>query len=315
MSSVQTAASKIDTALAHLLEHGYAIIENVLSDAQLATLRSQVDEVFTTERAAPIMGENEASASADAAVEAYMADSYSVSADELERLLQRVCTTRAAELDTPWPVDIADVNKTFLHLPTLFDEDLSQRLWNLLNKVDGAGALVEHPLILELVGAILGADCVLSDCSATSIGPGTGGGAWHVDVPLGQLAEPLPDFPLTTQNVWMLDDFTENNGATRVVPGSHLSRRKPSWSGDAVPDEITLTAPAGSVAIWLSNTWHQSGPNKTDQPRRAILCYYSRSWIKPFNDFRAGIPREKAEQFSPTLRYLIGYSAQAPRRG
>ena len=68
MSSLQTAASKIDAALAHLLEHGYAIIENVLSDAQLSTLRSQVDEVLPTERAAPIMGGNGASASADAAL-------------------------------------------------------------------------------------------------------------------------------------------------------------------------------------------------------------------------------------------------------
>jgi ectoine hydroxylase-related dioxygenase (phytanoyl-CoA dioxygenase family) len=112
-----------------------------------------------------------------------------------------------------------------------------------------------------------------------------------------------------------LDDFTANNGATRVVPGSHLSRRKPQWSGGAMEGEITLTAPAGSVAIWLSNTWHRSGPNMTDQPRRAILSYYCRSWIKPFSDFPAGIPPTKARSFSPTLRYLLGYSARGPVRG
>jgi len=315
MNHSTSAANEVESALNHLMEHGYAVIEGVLESDQLAVLRSQVDEVLATEHAAPVVPEGGSAAVVDPAIEKYLADSYTVGKDELARIMQRVRSTRAAELDTPWPFDIRDVNKTFLHLPTLFDEDRSQRIWNLLKKVDAAAALVEHPLFLELARAVLGVDCVLSDCSGTSIGPGTGGGAWHVDVPLGQLDEPLPDFPLTTQNVWMLDDFTEDNGATRVVPGSHLSRRKPTWAEDDVSDEIALTAPAGSVAMWLSNTWHRSGPNESDRPRRAILCYYGRSWIKSFNDFRAGIPREKAEQFSQTLRYLIGYSAHGPQRG
>jgi ectoine hydroxylase-related dioxygenase (phytanoyl-CoA dioxygenase family) len=207
------------------------------------------------------------------------------------------------------------VNKTFLHLPTLFDEDKSQRVWNLLNKGDVFAGLVEEPAVLQLVRGVLGADCVLSDCSATSIGPHTDGGAWHVDVPLGQLAEPLPDFPLTTQNVWMLDDFTADNGATRVVPSSHRTRRKPVWAARQEQEEVILTGPAGSVGLWLSNTWHRSGPNATDQPRRAILCYYCRSWVKPFADFRAGIAPEKVARFSPMLRYLLGFSASGLVRG
>jgi ectoine hydroxylase-related dioxygenase (phytanoyl-CoA dioxygenase family) len=106
--------------------------------------------------------------------------------------------------------------------------DRSQRIWNLLAKADRSADLIEHPAVLGLARATLGEDCILSDCSATSVGAHTDGGSWHVDVPLGQLPEPLPDFPLTTQNVWMLDDFTERNGATRVVPGSHRTRRKPN---------------------------------------------------------------------------------------
>ncbi len=68
---------------------------------------------------------------------------------------------------------------------------------------------------------------------------------------------------------------------------------------------------AGSMAIWLSNTWHCSGPNYTDQPRRAILTYYARSWVKPFNDFRVTVPHDLARTFSPTVRYLLGFSANA----
>ena len=55
---------------------------------------------------------------------------------------------------------------------------------------------------------------MLSDVGGNSLGPGTPGGAWHVDAPLGQLPEPLPDFVLTTQNIWMVEDFTPDNGAS-----------------------------------------------------------------------------------------------------
>ena len=299
----------------HLSEHGYVVLEGVLTDSEVEEIRGQVDDLLARERAAPFEPEEGNAGSDDASMEAYLSESYSVSRAELARIMRRIRSTRKANLDTPWPVGAAEVNKLFLHLPTLFDRDRSQRIWNLAGKADGAADLIEHPAVLALARAALGQDCVLSDCSATSIGAHTEGGSWHVDVPLGQLSEPLPDFPLTTQNAWMLDDFTEENGATRVVPGSHLTRRKPQWSEDTVEEnEIALTAPAGSVAMWLSNTWHRSGPNRTEKPRRAVLCYYCRSWIKPFSDFRTAVPAGRAGQFSPTLRYLIGYSANPPAR-
>lgn len=297
------------------MKHGYAVIENVLSRDECETIRSDVECLFDHERTVPFEPQDGCHGPEDAAVAEFLAQNYAISRTELDRIMRRIRHTRSANLDTPWPVDVGEVNKTFLHLPTLFDHDGSQRIWNLLNKAESVTPLAEHPTVLELVRSALGQDCVLSDFSATSIGPHTGGGSWHVDVPLGQLSEPLPDFPLTTQNVWMLDDFTEENGATRVVPGSHFSRRKPQWTEGSLEGEIALTAPAGSVAVWLSNTWHRSGPNRTETPRRAILCYYCRSWIKPFNDFQAGIPREKAARFSPALRYLLGYSAGGPVRG
>ena len=69
-----------------------------------------------------------------------------------------------------------------------------------------------------------------------------GGGAWHVDAPLGQIAEPLPEFPLTLQNVWMLDDFTADNGATRVMPRSHKLRKSPPWGSGPLDGEVDLAA-------------------------------------------------------------------------
>ena len=303
-------------ALAHLQEHGYAVLPRLLDDEHLDALRRQVDTALAAERADPFDPQDGGAGPDDEAIEAFLKANYAISPAERARLMRRIRHTRVGQLNTPWPVGPDQVQKLFLHLPTLFDDDRSQRLWNLLAKCEAAPALVEHPAVLALTRAVLDPDCVLSDCSATSIGPGTDdGGAWHVDVPLGQLPEPLPDFPLTTQNVWMLDDFTTDNGATRVVPGSHKQRRKPPWGGGSLEGEVALTGAAGSVALWLSNTWHRSGPNRTGAPRRAVLCYYSRSWVKPFNDFHNGLAPDRARGLSPTLRYLLGYGAHGPVRG
>ena len=309
------AATRFQEALEFLQAEGYVVVENVLAETELVALREQVAEVLDRERKTPPDPGPATSRLADDDLRDYFVEHYSVSPAELERMLRFIRRTRSQQLDTPWPVPAGEVNKTFLHLPTRFDQDRSQRIWNLLGKAERVSALVEQQAVLAMVRSVLGADCLLSDCSATSIGAQTAGGSWHVDVPVGQLPEPLPEIPLTVQNAWMLDDFTTENGATRVVPGSHRSRRKPPWSSADLDGEVILTAPAGSVAIWLSNTWHRSGPNRTDCPRRAILGYYCRSWIKPFHDFRRAIALERAALFSPTLRYLIGYSAGSLLRG
>ncbi len=301
-------------ALSRLYDQGYVVVNNVLSPRQVQEMQAAVDALFAVEREHPFDPNEGDPSPQDEEVRAYLMESYPVSAAELERMIRRIRHYRKLNHDTPWPVPIKDVLKLFLHLPTLFDHDRSQRIWSILAKGTLFTELIEHPIVLELTRSALGPDCILSDCSATSVGPQTKGGAWHVDVPLGQLPEPLPDFPLTTQNAFMLDDFTEENGATRIVPGSHKTRKKPRWEkhGGENLDEVALTGPAGSLALWLSNTWHRHGPNSTDRPRRAILAYYCRSWIKPFTDFRTALPAGKVQQCSPLARYLMGFSSNPP---
>ncbi len=313
MEATSLADSDVQTTLSTLNQRGYAVIEGVLDPATVEHYKNLVAELFEQERRQPYDPDDGTELPDDEEIYRFLKDNYHVTQDELERLMRRIRSSRAENLDTPWPVPPDQVNKCFLHLPTLFDCDQSQRIWNIVAKAPDCGRLIEHPFLLKLVRGVLGADCVLADCSATSIGAHTGGGAWHVDVPLGQLPEPLPDFPLTVQNAWVLDEFTEENGATRVVEGSHLWRRKPRWQEGQQEGEAILKAPPGSLAIWLSNTWHRSGPNSTDGPRRALLCYYSRSWVKPFVNCAASLDPETARSFSPQLRYLLGFSACAPR--
>ncbi|MGS1006996.1 phytanoyl-CoA dioxygenase family protein [Achromobacter anxifer] len=299
-------------ALQHqLAEEGYAVIENVLDAAQLEQARERVASLMAAERADPFPLDDERHEDDDDIL-AYYKRHYTVSDMEARRMVARVHQYRRDNENTRWPVPINKVSKNFLHLPTLFDDDKSQRVWNLLNKAPDMIPLIEHPVVLPMVRSVMGQDCNLHDFQATSIGPGTGGGAWHVDAPLGQIAEPLPEFPLTLQNVWMLDDFTADNGATRVMPRSHKLRKSPPWGSGPLDGEVTLTAPAGSVAIWLSNTWHRSGPNHTGRERRAILCNYNVSWLRGFADFTSTLPAGVAATLSNEARYLLGYGARAP---
>ncbi len=299
-------------ALQHqLAEEGYAVIENVLDAAQLERARARVAALMAAERAEPFPLDDERHDDDDDIL-AYYKRHYTVSDMEARRMVARVHQYRRDNENTRWPVPINKVSKNFLHLPTLFDDDKSQRVWNLLNKAPDMIPLIEHPVVLPMVRSVMGQDCNLHDFQATSIGPGTGGGAWHVDAPLGQIAEPLPEFPLTLQNVWMLDDFTADNGATRVMPRSHKLRKSPPWGSGPLDGEVTLTAPAGSVAIWLSNTWHRSGPNHTDRERRAILCNYNVSWLRGFADFTSTLADGIAAGLSNDARYLLGYGARAP---
>ena len=305
----------VEEALAHLHEDGYVVLEGLLSQDELRKIRNDATELFARERAEPYEPEDGPESPDDIELNEYFGKTYNISEAEQVRVMRRVRHTRALNYGTPWPVPPGRMNKGFLHLPTLFDNDASQRVLNLPNKLDACGRLIEDPTVLRLTRSVLDEDCILSDTGLTSIGPHTDGGAWHVDAPLTQLPEPLPEIPLGVQNVWMLDDFTTENGATRVVPGSHLSRKKPGWGYDDIEGEVILTAPAGSMAIWVSNTWHRSGPNYTGAPRRAVLSYYSRSWVKPFSDYQATMPAEIAKRYSPTSRYLLGWSATGPKRG
>ena len=305
----------LDAANNYLLEHGYLVVEDLLGRDELAEISAKVDEIFSREREAPYDPGDGPSGPDDEAMEAYMADSYKISEAEHGRLMRRIRYDRAQNLHTPWPVPPDQMNKSFLHVPTLFDHDRSQRIWNLPAKLMQCGRLMEDRSVLGLARSVLGEDCILSEIAATSIGPQTDGGAWHVDSPLTQMPEPLPDLPLAVQTAWMLDDFTPDNGASRVVPGSHLTKKKPSWGYDDVEGEIRLTAPAGSMAFWLVQTWHRSGPNYTDGPRRAIIAQYHRSWVSTWSDFPRSIPEEVANEYSPTARYLMGWSSKPPRRG
>ena len=307
----------IERAIESLAADGYAVIEGLLDEGEIDQLRDTVTKRFERQRTTPYDPGDGPPHPDDEAIEKYVREMYTtVPAKELDRILRLFRYNRARNFDTPWPVPIEDVLKNFIPRPEIEGDGRTVYVASCPPTEPILARLVEDPTLLALARKMLGDDCVLADMGLNSIGPSTDNGAWHVDVPLGQLPEPLPDFPLTLQNVWMIDDFTVDNGATRVVPGSHLTRKKPAWKYGDTENEVAITGPAGSMAIWMSSTWHKPGANTTDQARRAVLCYFSRSWVKGYSDFRPLISPEQAAEMSPTLRYLLGFSANAlVRRG
>jgi len=303
--------------VAELLERlnadGHVVIENLLPDTTVLDLRDRVERILAYERDHPVdPGE---SSNATDQIDDIDFEYWRSGDDEIQRMKRRIRRRQADEFDTPWPVGADEVCISFIHIPTLFDDGRSQRIFNLINKDVAFAPLVEHPLLLSMMDQELGRDAIVLDMSVNHVGPQTNSAGWHVDSPLTQIAEPLPNFTLSIQSAWMLDDFTVDNGATHVVSGSHLTQRKPPSGRDRLQNETVLEGPAGSVAVWLSQTWHRHGANVTDGARNGVIIQYGRSWVKPFVDLRSPMTSEQAAAFSPRLRYMLGCNASAPVRG
>lgn len=184
----------------------------------------------------------------------------------------------------------------------------AQRVWNLVNKGEIFERLIQHPRLIGTMEHLLGADCVLSSFTVNLIEPGAPEGGLHVDFPIGGLPKPLPEFPLTANSVWFLDDFTEANGATYVVPGSHKWRCPPD-DRDAPP--IQLVGKAGTVAIVQGGVWHGNAPNRSSERRTALLGFFCRAFVKQQQNHLALATPEVLERATPLLRRLMGYDSQS----
>jgi len=96
---------------------------------------------------------------------------------------------------------------------------------------------------------------------------------WHVDYPYHDISSPYPEEVLSVQVIWMVDDFTEDNGGTLIVPGSYAYKTQPFI--DSNTNIFQITGKRGTVILYVGNTWHSAGYNTTDTPRSAILANFS----------------------------------------
>ena len=187
--------------------------------------------------------------------------------------------------------------------PNSFEGHTTWRIYNLLVH----GALYEripvHENVLPVVERVLDRGCLVSSLSSIAIGPGEVAQPIHADDQLIPIAK--PHVPTVCNSMWALTDFTEANGATRLIPGTHLAETSPDY-GTAY-DSIAAEMPRGSVLIWHGSLWHGGGANTTDERRVGIAMNYCAGWIRQQENQQLGIPREIAARFSPRLQELCGY--------
>jgi ectoine hydroxylase-related dioxygenase (phytanoyl-CoA dioxygenase family) len=123
---------------------------------------------------------------------------------------------------------------------------------------------------------------------------------------------PRPRPPLGAATVWALDAFTEENGATVIVPGSH------AW-GDRHPgledERIAAVMPAGSVVFYPGTVWHGGGENRSAAARLAVTCQYCEPWVRTQENYFLSVRRDTVRALSEDLKRLLGYSIHPPFMG
>lgn len=186
----------------------------------------------------------------------------------------------------------------------------TRRVFAVPAKTRATDPLIIHPLVLSVLDEVLH-NYLLSAPVVISIGPGERAQTLHRDetaypVPRGAAGE------LVVNVMWAIDDFTEENGATRIIPGSHL------WA-DLSRSEETLTVPtvmkAGSLCIFLGSAVHGGGGNVTEHPRTGVVMEYATSWLRPQENLALAVPRDVARELPERLQHLLGYSMYPPFLG
>ena len=185
-----------------------------------------------------------------------------------------------------------------------FEGRATRRVYNLLAHGRRFEAIPVHPRVLPVVEGVLDPGCLVSSLSSIAIHPGETAQPIHADDQL--LPLPKPHVATVCNTMWALTDFTEENGATRIIPGSHKADHSPAYGSE--PPSIAAEMPRGSVLIWHGSLGHGGGANRSQGVRVGIAMNYCAGWIRQQENQQLGIPREIARGFSPRLRELVGYA-------
>jgi ectoine hydroxylase-related dioxygenase (phytanoyl-CoA dioxygenase family) len=205
-----------------------------------------------------------------------------------------------------------------------FEGKRTQRVYTLVGRGTIFERLVEHPAVLSLVDELLLPNYLLTASQAIAIAPGETPQPAHTDDSFYTIPRPRPAVSVST--MWAIDDFTEDNGATEVIIGSHR------WSDDELvnmyygddsvrlaphyqPQLRPLVMPAGSCAVFAGTLVHRGGENRSDGVRTAISNQYCEPWARPQENFFLSIPKEKVARMSPRLQSMLGYSVHPPFMG
>ncbi|HEY5924186.1 MAG TPA: phytanoyl-CoA dioxygenase family protein [Kofleriaceae bacterium] len=191
-----------------------------------------------------------------------------------------------------------------------FEGQKSQRVYSLAAKGEAFVRLIEQPRVMALVERLLMPNFLLSTAQSIRLHPGEHAQAWHTDDAFYFCARPR-SLTLAVSVIWAIEEFTEENGATEVIPGSH------KW-GHEHPDErddyefVPATMPAGSAIVFDGALWHRGGANRSDGTRLALSPQYCQPWLRPQESQLLIVPPDAARTCSDRMRSMLGYSIHPP---
>jgi ectoine hydroxylase-related dioxygenase (phytanoyl-CoA dioxygenase family) len=186
----------------------------------------------------------------------------------------------------------------------LFEGLHTTRVYNLLVHGPTFEKIPTHPNVLPVVEGVLDPGLLISSLSSIAIGPGEQVQPIHADDQLIPLTR--PHIPIICNTMWAITDFTEANGATRLIPGSHLRDEAPNPLERY--DTMAAEMAKGSVLVWVGSLWHGGGANMTDKRRVGIAMNYCAGYIRQQENQQLGIPPQLVKTFPHRLQELIGYS-------
>jgi ectoine hydroxylase-related dioxygenase (phytanoyl-CoA dioxygenase family) len=207
----------------------------------------------------------------------------------------------------------------------------TNRVYAILAKGQIFADLACHPLALAFAEADLGKECLLSACLAINIHPGETVQPWHYDDSHYRL--PRPRASLGVSAFWAIDETTELNGATEIIPGSHIwpEQNRPGGNtlatfGDkrmrnvdddpgARSDSLQVTMKPGSLMLAKGTLWHRGGANRSDKSRMIITPQYCPGWTRQLENMALAVPPAIAATLPERARELIGYSIHPPFMG
>ena len=212
---------------------------------------------------------------------------------------------------------VADFRGPFDEQGLKFTNDFNgyqtRRLSGVLGLSRASAEIIAHPLVMDVADAVLKRHCTnfrIGSATAIEIMPGEGDQVLHRDDDFYPIRIPGVEFQISAMIA--LNDFTEENGATRVVPFSQDLREI-----ESIPerDIVQAVMPRGSILFYLGAAVHAGGKNKTDTPRTGLITTYSLGWLRQEENMYLTLPREVAESYPDPVRRLIGYQSHGPSLG
>lgn len=194
----------------------------------------------------------------------------------------------------------------------------TERIYTLVARAPVFERLTEDPRVLAVIGRFLQPGFLLTASQSICIHPGETAQSLHTDDGFYRIPRPRPAISFTM--IAAVDDFTQANGATEVLPGSHLwGEPEPgTWRTDRSlppPPAQAMEIPAGACFIFPGTLIHRGGANCTDRPRLGFTNQYCEPWARPQENFYLSIPKAQVRSMSPRLQQLLGYDVWPPFMG